>query len=257
MPNTTNTTFPPNWDPFNQEFTLLLPDGTPIEVNTSDLEFLRSFGIRLAINWGSQVGASIMLLAVLLILTRSEKMCSWIFIMNMLCLLTNVIRSFLQCLYLTSNWFNPYAFLSGDFSKVTTEDKATTIASNVLTLLLVVFIFMSLSTQVWIVCVTTPKLQRLVIMCSTTLVALVAIGFRMAVVIISNTRTLKYESIPDKHNLVSQMYISQAFAIWVFCVVFTFKLGYALLQRKRLGMTQFGPMQIIFIMGCQTMVIPG
>ncbi|KAF2733925.1 hypothetical protein EJ04DRAFT_604003 [Polyplosphaeria fusca] len=256
MSNSTNATLPANFDPYNQAFTLLLPDGTPIEVNTSDLNFMRSFGMRLAINMGSQVGASIMLLAVLLVLTRREKMRSWVFIMNTLCLLTNAIRAILSCLYLTGNWFNPYAFLTGDFSKVTSNDMATSIASNIMTLLLVVFIFVSLSIQVWIVCVTTPRLQQLLIMSATTLVALVAIGFRLAVVVVTSHRTLHYTGWDDKHLLIVQMYISQAIAIWVFCVVFTFKLGLALLQRKRLGMTQFGPMQIIFIMGCQTMIIP-
>ncbi|KAF2122722.1 fungal pheromone mating factor STE2 GPCR-domain-containing protein [Lophiotrema nucula] len=257
MSNSTNTTLPPDFDPYTQPFELLLPDGTPFQSSMGDIDFFRLFGIRLAINWGTQIGASIILLAVLLLLTKREKRFSLIFIMNALCLLINAIRSILQCIYLVGPFYDFYALLSGSFDRVHRDDQANTIASNVMTLLLVICIMISLTLQVWIVCVTTPKLQRLVIMMVITAVALVAVGYRFAVVVISNARTLQNLGMDDYSWIVTDLNITQAVAIWVYCAVFTYKLGYALVQRRRLGMTQFGPMQIIFIMGCQTMVIPG
>lgn len=248
---------PPNFNPYTQNFTLLLPNGTEFIADMGQVDWLRQWGIRLAINYGTQIGASVLLLVVLIVLTRREKRKSAIFIMNAMCLVINTIRSIVQCLYLTSNWFNPYSLLSGDFDSVNSSDLAKTVAGNTLNLILYICIMASLSLQVWVVCITTQKFRRFLIMGLTTAVALVAIGFRFAITVISNQQSMKKLSMEQYDHLLTKTTIVTTLAIWTYCCVFTFKLGFALLQRKRLGMTQFGPMQIIFIMGCQTMVIPG
>ena len=115
----------------------------------------------------------------------------------------------------------------------------------------------SLSLQVWVVCITLQPLHKYAIMSATALVALVAIGFRFALAVIDSYQTMNQETMASYNHLLIKMQISQTVAVWFYSCVFTFKLGQAILQRKRLNMRQFGPMQIIFIMGCQTMIIPG
>ncbi|KAF2470183.1 uncharacterized protein BDR25DRAFT_287960 [Lindgomyces ingoldianus] len=246
----------PPKDVWQQSFTLLYSNGTQFHASIADLEWARKFGIKLSINYGSQIGASLVLLIVLLLLTKQEKRRSIIFIMNALCLTVNIIRTTLQACFLTSEYFNPYTFLSQDYSRITPADKTTTIAANTLNIILVVFVMISLSLQVWVVCFTTPKVQRFWIMFGTTLCALLAVGWRFAVTIVSNEETMVNGSMENWGWLIDAQYITLAIAIWAYCAIFTFKLGYALVQRRRLGMTQFGPMQIIFIMGCQTMILP-
>lgn len=244
-------------DVFTQKFLLRTASNETFSTDMGEIDFMRQYGIRIAINWASQIGASIILLLVLLLLTRREKRNSSIFIMNGLCLVLNTIRSILQCVWLTTPFYHPYTLVANDFSRVTNADRAITVASNTVTLLLVSSIMVSLSLQVWVVCITAKPLQKLLIMGITSVVALVAIGYRFAVVVISNKQTMKDENMGAYSGLVTDMNITFAVAVWLYCVIFTFKLGHALLERKRLRMTQFGPMQIIFIMGCQTMVIPG
>lgn len=251
------TSLPPDFDAWTQTFTLLYPDGTEFQASMGDLNYLRLYGFRIAINWATQIGASLVLLLVLILLTKREKRKSSIFIMNALCLILNTIRSLLQCIWLTGEWFDPYTVVSADYSRITASDRANTIASNTILTLLVICIFVSLSLQVWVVCVTAKPVHRLLIMGATTLVALVALGYRFAVQTISNIQTMKDEGMEPYHKLITDMNITQAVAIWFYCCVFTFKLGYALIQRRKLKMNQFGPMQVIFIMGCQTMIIPG
>ncbi|KAJ4305555.1 pheromone alpha factor receptor [Kalmusia sp. IMI 367209] len=247
---------PTDFDPYTQEFILLASDGSSFTTTMGEINFLRQYGIRIAINWATQIGACGILLLVLLLLTKREKRNSSIFIMNALCLILNTIRSILQCLWLTTSFFHPYALVSGDFSRVTASDRANSIASNTLMLILVACILVSLSMQVWVVSITAQRLQRWIIMSITTLVALIAIGYRFAVTVISNMQTMRDESMMAYSGYVTGMNITFAVSVWVYSCVFTFKLGHALLERKRLRMTQFGPMQIIFIMGCQTMIIP-
>ena len=250
-------TLPKPDDAFTQEFILWTSDGEQFTTTMTEIDFMRQYGIRIAINWATQIGASVILLLVLLLLTRREKRSSSIFIMNAFCLVLNAIRSILQSVWLTTPFYHPYAIVSNNFSRVTNADRAITVASNTIMLLLATGIMVSLSLQVWVICITAKPMQKLVIMSVTSVVALVAIGYRFAVTIISNKQTMKDDNMIPYSSLVTDMNISFAVAVWVYCFIFTFKLGYALLQRKRLRMTQFGPMQIIFIMGCQTMVIPG
>lgn len=257
MSNTSKPWAAPDFDPFTQNFTLFSENGEIIKTDLTEVDFLINYGVRLAINYGSQIGASIVLLLVLLLLTKREKRRSAIFIMNTICLVINIIRSVLQCRYLTGSYWSIYSQLAGDSSKDAVSDKANTVASNTMTLLLVICIMASLSMQVWVVCKTTPTLQRVAIMGITSALALVAIGYRFATAVIASHSAIIAKEMFSYHGLLNQMTIFQALAIWGYCVIFTLKLGYALVQRRKLGMTQFGPMQIVFIMGAQTMVIPG
>ncbi|OAG09573.1 uncharacterized protein CC84DRAFT_1111081 [Paraphaeosphaeria sporulosa] len=239
-------------DVYSQEFVLYAPDGSQFTISMVEIDWLRHFGVRIAINWATQIGASVTLLLVLLLLTRRDKRKSSIFIMNALCLVLNAIRSILQCVYLTTPYFHPYAVIANDYTRVTPAHRAISVVSNTITLILVVSILVSLSLQVWVVCITAKPLQKWIIMGGTSLTAIVAIGYRFAVMSISNKQTMKDESMEAYDGLVNDMYITFAVAVWAYCAVFTFKLGHALLERKRLRMTQFGPMQIIFIMAIFT-----
>lgn len=248
---------PPGFDLWTQNITLFLADGSTFNVSMNDVNNYRLYSTRLAISYGTQVGASILLLLVLLLLTRSEKRKSSIFILNALCLVGNSMRCIFSCCFLTGNLLHPYTQLSGDPSRATTSDLAVSVASTTLSFVVTTLVMASLSLQVWVVCVTTSKLQRILIMGVTTAMALVSVGYKFAFMFISNRATVHLTSLPVDDRLGAGSYITQAAAILLYSCVFIWKLGDAIVQRRRLKMLQFGPMQIVFIMGCQTMVIPG
>jgi pheromone alpha factor receptor len=246
-----------DFDPWMQTFTLLLSDGKELNVSMQDVNAYRLYTARLSLAYGSQIGATLLLLLVLCLLTRAEKRKSGIFIVNALCLLINAMRCILLSCYVTSSLWHPYPQLTQDLWRVSTTDINTSIAASVLTLMVTVLIMISLSVQVWVVCITTAPYQRYIIMGATTFAALVAIAYKFALVVIIILQTLHYENDTSYQDFVLQSYITQAVAIGLYSCIFTYKLGYAIVQRRKLKMPQFGPMQIIFIMGCQTMVIPG
>jgi pheromone alpha factor receptor len=258
MPGTVvNGIVPPGFDPFAQDVILYDSAGVNFTVPMQDILDWSSENIRNSINYATQIGASLIFLLVILVLTKREKRRSAVFILNALCLTLNTIRSILQCVYYNTHWNEFYAYFGGDYSHITGGDKGISIAAETLTLCLVIAIMISLSLQVHVACVTTPRVQRFWIMFLTTLIALLAIGFRFAVVVIRNISIMQMTWFHEWQWLVSGMVITQVIAIFFFFVVFTIKLGYALQQRKKLGMRQFGPMQVIFIMGIQSMIIPG
>jgi pheromone alpha factor receptor len=240
-----------------QPVTLYNEDGSTFTVNMGNVDEIRLYAARLGITYGTQIGASLLLLLVLLLLTRASKRKSCIFLINALSLAANTIRCILLSCYVTSTMLNPYSQLSGNYSRVTREDLATSTAANVFTLMVTVLVMVSLSLQVRVVCITTAPVQRYFIMGTTTVMACIAIGYKAAFVVLNIKQTLNLQSLQPYGNVVLASYITQAVAIWLFSCVFTYKLGYAIIQRRKLKMPQFGPMQIVFIMGCQTMLIPG
>ncbi|KAF9692846.1 hypothetical protein EKO04_009231 [Ascochyta lentis] len=248
---------PTAFDIAKQPVTLHYPDGSTFEVDMELINKYRLYGSRLAISYGTQLGLTVLLLAVLLLLTRSEKRKSSIFILNALCLVGNSLRCILSCCFITGNLLHPYTLLSGDPSLATASDLAISITTNTMSFLVTTLVMASLSLQVWVVCVTTSKLQRMFIMGATTVMALISVGYKLAFIIASNRATMQLTSLSTEDRTGTGSYITQAIAILLYSCVFIWKLGHAIAQRRRLKMLQFGPMQIVFIMGCQTMIVPG
>lgn len=238
-----------------QNITLYAPDGSLIQVDMESVNLYRLHTARVSISYGSQIGASVVLLLVLLLLTRSEKRKSSIFILNALCLVANSLRCIFSACFITGNLMHPYTQLTA-IPRATTTDLAVSIVAAILSFVVTTLVMVSLSLQIWVACVTTSKLQRIFIMGSTTTTALVSVGFRFAFTVASIIATIH---LTDRgiDKLSAGSYITQAAAILLYSCVFTWKLGCAVVQRRRLKMLQFGPMQIVFIMGCQTMVVPG
>lgn len=252
---------PPGFDPWRQDLNVIVPDGqggwAVVTRNMMDLDQYRYYGFRLAISYGAGFGASFMVFLFLILMSKPDRRKSFVFVLNATGVLLNATRCALFGAWVTGNFYNPYSVLSQDWSHITEGDFGVQITTNVLGILVNALIFASLSLQVWIVCVTTPALQRGIIMAITTIMASVSFGYRVAAVYYNIKLTLAYQSEDSIENLVSVSYMLQAVAIWLYSCVFTFKLGYAIFQRRRLNMPQFGPMQVVFIMGCQTMLIPG
>jgi len=247
----------PAFDPFSQIFTLLLSDGTPFNVSIPDLDDFIQYNVQICINYSAQLGASVALLVVLLLLTKSEKRRAPIFILNSLSLALNTIRNVLQCLYFTGPFSETYAYLAQDYSRVPHSPYATSIAGNVLTLMLLICLELSLVLQTQVVCVTLREIHRHCILGCSISIALLAVGFRFALVVENSKYILAAQNFSSFEWLGSATNITASTSICFFCVIFVAKLGLALNARRKLGLRQFGPMQIIFIMGCQTLVIPG
>lgn len=246
-----------SFDPFAQSLTLLLSDGTPFNVSMTELDSFILYKVQISINYAAQLGGSLVLLIVLLLLTKPDKRQSAIFIFNVLSLILNVIRNVIQCVYFTGPFTEVYAYFGQDYSRVMTSDYATSIAGTVLTTILLVCVEVSLILQVRVVCVTLRRVYREAILVFTILNALLAIGFRLALCILNAQAILQAKSEFSLHWISSASNIVFTVSICSVCAVFVIKLGYALDQRKKLGLGQFGPMKVIFIMGCQTLVVPG
>ncbi|KAL8853467.1 MAG: hypothetical protein Q9221_001625 [Calogaya cf. arnoldii] len=246
-----STTF----DPFSQSFTLLR-DRTPFNVTLEELDEFILYSVQISINYAAQLGACLLFLIVLLLLTKPDKRSSPIFAINAVALTLNFLRTLLQCLYFTGPFNEVYAYFTVDYSRVSPSDYANQVATTVLTWILLICVKASLLLQVQVVCITVERFYRRLILAFSLVVAGLAIGFRLAFCIENAKSILSLESLFPLRWLASATNITTSISICWFCAAFITKLGFALDQRKKLGVGSFGPMQIIFIMGCQTLIIP-
>lgn len=241
---------------FDQSVSLMTHMG-PTDIPVPDIDAFFFYNVELCINYGAQIGASIVLLVALLLLSKPDKRGTSIFVVNALSLTFNIIRTVLFSVYFTSPFSEFYAYFGQDYSRVPRHVYATSVASTVFQLLTLVAVEVSLCLQMRVVCVTLRKIYQQGLLVISTLIALIAIGFRTALMI-ENCQYIVATLPEDKLAwLNSTSNITASVSICWFCLVFVIKLGLALDQRRKLGVGRFGPMQVIFIMGCQTLIVPG
>lgn len=245
------------FDPYTQNVTLHRADGTPFEVPVGQVDYFVQYGIKICINYGSQIGASIILLIVLLTLTKPEKRYSPVFFLNSSALVFNICRLICMATFFTTEFCKAYPFLSNDFSSVPLSAYINSVLGVILTFLLLICIEISFILQTQVICSTLRNVYQRIIFWASMLMALVPIGFRFAFVIQNSILIMGAEAFTSYTWLQSATNIVITISICFFSAIFVIKLGYTIRQRRKLGVRKFGPMQVIFIMGCQTMIVPG
>ncbi|EMC99232.1 hypothetical protein BAUCODRAFT_31574 [Baudoinia panamericana UAMH 10762] len=256
-----NATF----DPYAQTFVLLQPDGlTPFPALLGDVLALNTVSVTQGIIYGTQVGISGLLLLILLIMTKPDKRRSLVFILNSLSLLLIFARNVLSCVQLTTIFYNFYNWELHWYPESPALSRAMDLsaATEVLNIPIDVAIFSSLVVQVHIVCCTIHTLVRTSALLSSAAVGLAAVAVRFALAVVNikysifgiNTLTEPQFNLIVHLKRVSD--ILTVVAIAFFSSIFVAKLGVAIHTRRTLNLKNFGAIQIIFIMGCQTMLIP-
>ncbi|KAG9640760.1 hypothetical protein KCU64_g12838, partial [Aureobasidium melanogenum] len=206
---------------------------------------------------GVQFGASLILFLVLILLSKHDKRRSPVFIFNTAALFFNMIYAVLQCCIVTSSWWDIYPILVGDYGVVTPAAQRLTVAVAVFVTLVALCIEVSLVLQVHVVSVTLQTWQKTSILAISSCVAIIAMGFRIAQSVVSVRCNNKADAFCSNTTwLAKAKDISLTVSICLFSAIFCAKLGWSLRERRKLGMKQFGSMQIIFIGGFQTMFIP-
>jgi pheromone alpha factor receptor len=223
-----------------------------------DISYFHTYMVRSGINKGAATGASIIMLIAILTLTKPEKRPTPLFVLNSLALLFNAIRMLLAAIYVAGPWQNLYALIAGVFTRITAIDKSNSIAAPVLTWLTLLCVIMSLWLQVGVATATMSKTYRWLVQALCVALGLVALGFQFAVMVVNckNIMAFKSGNYPAFTNLLKQSTAATVIALATFTLIFVAKLGVAILHRRRLGLTKFGPMQVIFIMGIQTLIVP-
>ncbi|OQD89386.1 hypothetical protein PENANT_c002G08818 [Penicillium antarcticum] len=243
-------------DPDQQDVTMHYSNGTEFKVPMQALDVFVMYNVRVCINYGCQLGASIVLLIILLLLTHADKRKSSVFILNGLALFFNSMRLLFQVIHFSTKFEEVYPYFSYDYSAVPASAYAISIMATVFQTLVVISIQASLVLQTNVICSTVRRRYRRPLLGLSILVALLVIGFRCAWMVENSIAIFKVMYMESIWWIESATNVTLTVSICFFCVIFVTKLGFAIKQRRQLGVREFGPMKIIFIMGCQTMIVP-
>lgn len=256
-----NNTF----DPYTQTFVITAPDGlTAVPAYMDELLELQSITVSQGIIYGIQLGVSGLLLVVLMLMTKRDKRRSAVFILNSLALLLLLTRNILACTELHGIFYNYYNwqlhyYPTGERLR---SAQNISIAAELFNFLIDAAIYSSLLLQVHIVCCTIGRTVKMAIIGIAGAVALMTLGVRLFLAVFNieysilgiNDLTVKRNAylthIASINNIVTVVTIA------LFSAIFVTKLAFAIHMRRKLNMKQFGPMQIIFVMGCQTLFVP-
>ena len=246
----------PTFDPYTQNVTFHFADGSPFNVPIAELNKFLQYNTKVEINYGAQLGASLIVLFLVALLTAPEKRRTVVFGLNVAALFCSVVRMLCMSIYLTTMFSETYTYFSSDFSGVPTSAYANSILGVCITTVLLICIEFSLLVQTHAICSTLRSLYRRIIVGFSVIVVLLTIGFRLGMTV-ENCK-----SIAGASNFSAFVWIQSAnniimtASVFYFSTIFVAKLGYAIYSRKKLGMEGFGAMQVIFIMSCQSMVVP-
>ncbi|KAF2759146.1 hypothetical protein EJ05DRAFT_334010 [Pseudovirgaria hyperparasitica] len=254
----TNDTTNGSFDPFSQTINItVVPEYETMSITLEDFSRWQLYATRACINYGSQFGASITLLILLLTLTKSDRRRSIIFITNCIGLTANAIRNLLQAVYFTTEYWNPYVYFTGDTSRITTSITAQSVTAAILPFIVYTCILASLNLQIRVMLtIATYRWQRIVIQCISLALALVTLTFRFclcainAKAIVDNEITSGWQWLPQACNILLTITICTT------SLIFCGKLVCAIYQRRTIGLRAFGPLQVLLVMSLQTFLIP-
>ena len=246
----------PLFNPHTQIIHLYYPDGSNYSLPLTEFNIANGEAIRLVTVFATQVGAGIVLLVIMGLLTKPDRRRTPLFAVNLLALVFVVIRSLLQIMFFLSSWYDTYNYMAWDWTDVPMGDRATSVAASTAALCLEICVELSLILQVRVVFASSTRQMRMLVMACTGAVACLAVGF-FAAATVRNAEVVLVAGTYANDWVYRVAKATFAASICLFSFIFVCKLGVAIRQRRILGLEKFGPLQIVFVMACQTMVIPG
>nr|CCI72002.1 pheromone receptor 2 [Neurospora africana] len=163
----------------NQVLFLFDNYGQLLNVTTTDVDSLNDMMISIAINYATQIGATFIMLAIMLLMTPRRRFKRLPTIISLLALLLNLIRVVLLALFYPSHWTDFYVFYSGDWQFVPQSDMQISVAATVLSIPVTALLLSALMMQAWsMMQLWTPIWRALVVLVSGLLsLATVALSF--------------------------------------------------------------------------------
>ncbi|KAL1960613.1 hypothetical protein VTO42DRAFT_7192 [Malbranchea cinnamomea] len=244
------------FDPYTQDVIFHDRDGNPFSVPIAELNELVQYNTKVSINYGAQLGACIVMLFVVSLLTAPVKRRTVIFALNVTALFCGIVRMLCMTIYFTTEFSEAYRYFASDFSNVPTGAYVNSILGVVMTTILLVCVEASLLVQTQAICSTLRRRYQQAVLGFSLAVVLATIALRL-VLTVENCKSIvrpadfsPFVWLQSANNLIIMA------SVCYFSAIFMAKLGYAIYTRRKLGVTGFGGMQVIFVMSCQTMVVP-
>jgi pheromone alpha factor receptor len=219
-----NSSTPP-FDPTRQTSSILYADGqTQVPFNTAMITRVYTNATSLSILYGTQIGACIVMLAVVLAMTPRARFKRTPTLISVAALTLNLVRMLFLALFFTSSWVNFYTVVSGDASPIPRADYHTSAATTALSVPVTILILAALVVQAWSMMRLWPVKYRVPTTAMSLALVLTTVGFNFATTIFQTQATL-YADMSYLKNWVRQTYLGLITAsICWFCFLFNIRL---------------------------------
>ena len=248
----------PAWSIFldSQSFNVIGLDGTPTTLTFDEFNaWIYEIGAEAGVA-GFALGFASMLLIILFIVTPAAKIRKPIFLLNVAGLFFVAFREMCSLIVLCAS----YQGVGQTFLNAIGQYPSTTWTPNVITTILAFPIYgcniASLVLQVRVVFAAEP-LTRKIITWFGTIAAVVEMGLILAWLVFIDKFVLRIsDTLPLWLYKTYRIYF--VCFVGISCLIFLYKLGVTINRRRKMGMnaTQFGPLQIVFVMFCQCLIVP-
>lgn len=254
--NTTTTPF----DPLNQRFTILGPDGeTPIPLTPAFVTSIYMDATSLTILYGTQSGGCFMMLLVVLGMTPRSRLRRIPTIINIVALLLNAVRMLLLALFFTSSWLNMYTLASGDVGPVRRIDYNVSAGGTALSIPTTVLIEAALVVQAWSMLQLWPTLLKTAAVAVSLALVATTVGFNFAATFF-HIRFILYDLLMPEHIWTRKTYLVLLTAsICWFCFLFNIRLVLHMWSNRTIlpSLKGLKAMDVLVITNGILMFVPG
>lgn len=163
-----------------QTFILIGQDGVteyPVPVDAVDDLYRDRFAAQA--NYGSQIGATIMMLAIYLLMTPQAKFRRIPTMINTAAMLCNIVRCLLLAVFPSTQWFEFYTLWTGDLSLVPAMDYRLSVAGTVSTIPIIILIEAALIVQAWAMIQLWPTMYKWPAIALSAVAAILAVAFKV------------------------------------------------------------------------------
>ncbi|TQN73554.1 hypothetical protein CSHISOI_01936 [Colletotrichum shisoi] len=246
-----------NFDPFQQNFSIKKADNETLVLGLAQVNALYQDFISTSANYGSQIGASFMLLLTIIVMMPPFKLVKVSLWLQITGLVLNIVRMTLLAVHFTSNWSNIYCLLAADYSHISLADHYRSVATEAISLLLHILVQVSLGIQAWALVSLLPGLWKRGFTGFSCFVSAAAITLRVWCSIV-NIKAIMSMSVAGSLWISQSSGIVGAVSITYYCALFNIKLLMHLVKNRGILPSRQGmsAMEILIITNGLLMIIP-
>ncbi|KAK3349085.1 fungal pheromone mating factor STE2 GPCR-domain-containing protein [Lasiosphaeria hispida] len=215
-----------NLSPEDQSFILLGPSGQGnITLPLIAVDQLWESAASAAINYGSQIGASFIMLVVLLAMTPKSRFRRAPTIIHTAALAINLIRMILLSLFFPSTWFELYTVMTGDLQFVATADYNISVAASAFSIPITILVEMALIVQAWSMLQLWPRWQKVIATVISIILVVTTISFSFAITSLQILFILynDFRAVSEQWIRITYLGLTTASITW-FCFLFNCRL---------------------------------
>ena len=250
----TSDSFTGQWKEYGpQSFNLTDINGNPVTIFLEDIRSSINYSAVESVAYGLAIGLCSTLLIAMIALQERTKLRRPIFLLNILSLFLVSLRGIVSVIILNGPFVGMEQMFLGVNAQYANIASGLVIISAFIQLFLYASILATLTLQVRVIFSGTRRNEKIITIILSA-VAMVLLGFELGYVVLYLINIFEGVLVPQW--VVTTIEIFFVIFVSICSLTFLFKLAVTIRRRRSVGVTKFGPLQILFIMSCQCLVAP-